>query len=150
MIQVIVAFFATIAFSALFNVPKEEYVFCGLTGALGWFCYLVVLAGGQSVVIASFFATMVLTLVSRFFAVYRRMPITIFLISGIFPLVPGAGIYYTAYHLIMNENILALDKGMQTAKIAIAIALGIVLILSLPQNIFKIVDKSKWIRNKCE
>lgn len=143
MIQVIVAFFATIAFSALFNVPKEEYVFCGLTGALGWFCYLVVSAGGQSVVIASFFATMALTLVSRFFAVYRRMPITIFLISGIFPLVPGAGIYYTAYHLIMNENVLALDKGMQTAKIAIAIALGIVLILSLPQNIFKIVDKNK-------
>lgn len=141
MMQVLVAFLATIAFSGLFNVPKEQYLFCGLTGALGWFCYLKVYSLGESMVIACFGATLMLTLVSRFFAVYRKMPITIFLISGIFPLVPGAGIYYTAYYLIMNDNVLALEKGMETAKIAIVIALGIVFILSLPQRIFNIMNK---------
>ena len=28
---------------------------------------------------------------------------TIFLISGIFPLVPGAGVYWTAYYIVMDE-----------------------------------------------
>lgn len=143
MLQVIAAFFATIAFSGFFNVPKEQYLYCGVTGALGWFCYLVVYQHTQSSILASFGATLVLTLVSRFFAVYRKMPVTIFLISGIFPLVPGAGIYYTAYHWIMNENVAALQKGMETAKIAIAIAIGIVLVFSLPQGLFDVFYKKQ-------
>lgn len=141
MIQVMLAFVATMAFSGLFNVPKEQYLFCGITGGLAWFCYLNVLKMGYSIITASFVATMVLTFVSRFFAVYRKTPITIFLGAGIFPLVPGAGIYYTAYYFVMNENMLALNKGIETVKIAVAIALGIVLIISLPQKFFQSIAK---------
>ena len=61
---------------------------------------------------------------------------TVFLITGIFPLVPGAGIYYTGYHLFMSDNSLALDKGLETIKIAVAIALGIGIVLSLPPFLF--------------
>lgn len=135
-VQLIVAFFATVSFSILFNVPKEQYICCGITGAMGWFFYLVITANQGSVATASLVATIMLTALSRYFAVTRKTPITIFLISGIFPLVPGAGIYYTAYHLIMNENELAIYKGMETAKVAIAIVLGIVLVLSLPNGLF--------------
>ena len=59
-----------------------------------------------------------------------------FLISGIFPLVPGAGIYYTGYNVFMSDNAQALDKGMETIKIAVAIALGIGIVLSLPAFFF--------------
>lgn len=136
-VQLAVAFLATISFSILFHVPKKEYLFCGVTGAFGWLCYLLVYSFSNSVIWASFTAAVLLALVSRVFAVYRKMPITVFLICGIFPLVPGAGIYYTAYHFIMNENALALTKGMETIKIAVAIALGIVLVFSLPYSFFK-------------
>ena len=47
-------------------------------------------------------------------------------------MVPGAGIYYTGYHVFMSDNTLALAKGMETIKIAVAIALGIGIVLSLP------------------
>ena len=49
-----------------------------------------------------------------------------------FPLVPGAGIYYTAYYFIQNENALALAKGISTFKIAVALAIGISLVLCVP------------------
>lgn len=62
----------------------------------------------------------------------RRAPLTIFLISGIFPIVPGAGIYYTGYHIFMNDNAAALATGMETIKIAIAIAIAIGIVVSLP------------------
>jgi uncharacterized membrane protein YjjB (DUF3815 family) len=62
--------------------------------------------------------------------------VTIFLICGIFPLVPGAGIYYTGYNFFMGLDELALDKGLETIKIAVAIALGIGIVLSLPQGLF--------------
>lgn len=55
-----------------------------------------------------------------------------FLLTGIFPLVPGAGIYYTAYYFIQNENALALAKGISTFKIAVALAIGISLVLCVP------------------
>ncbi len=135
--QLPVAFLATAAFAVLFHVPAREYGFAGLTGAVGWLVYLLVLAVNPSVVLASLAASMALTALSRVFAVRRRTPITIFLICGIFPLVPGTGIYDTVYYFIMGRNDLALDKGVQTVKIAVAIALGIVLMLSLPYSVFR-------------
>mgnify|MGYP002624622553 CR=1 FL=1 len=40
----------------------------------------------------------ILTVFSRVLAAKRKNPVTIYLITGIFPLVPGAGIYYTSYY----------------------------------------------------
>ena len=91
---------------------------------------------GADTVIASFFASVALAWLSRIFSFARREPVTIFLICGIFPIVPGAGIYYTGYHFFMSDNSLALSKGLETIKIAIAIALGIGIVLSLPRFFF--------------
>ena len=54
------------------------------------------------------------------------------------PLVPGAGIYYTVYAFITGDNAGALFKGVETLKIAGAIALGIVLVLALPRGVFRV------------
>ena len=53
-------------------------------------------------------------------------------LTGIFPLVPGAGIYYTAYYFLQGEQELFASKGGETFKVALALALGIALICSLP------------------
>lgn len=134
--QTAVAFVSTIAFAIIFHTPKKEWLCCGITGGVGWLVYLVCMHLNTGVVAASFFATVALAWFSRVFAFWRRAPVTIFLITGIFPLVPGAGIYYTGYHLFMSDNSLALDKGLETIKIAIAIALGIGIVLSLPTFFF--------------
>ena len=56
----------------------------------------------------------------------------VFLLTGIFPLVPGAGIYYTAYYFIQSNNALALSNGISTFKIAVVLATGIALVLGIP------------------
>lgn len=139
MVQFAASFLATVAFAVLFHVPRKEYVFSGLTGAVGWVCYLAAVQAGWGVVTASFLAALVLTVLCRVFAVARKTPITIFLICGIFPLVPGAGIYYTAYYFIMGQNTAAADKGIETLKIAVAISLGILLVFSLPQRLVNLL-----------
>ena len=45
---------------------------------------------------------------------------------------PGAGIYYTAYYFLQGEQELFASKGGETFKIALALALGIALVCSLP------------------
>ena len=61
-----------------------------------------------------------------------KMPDSRNTVTGIFPLVPGAGIYYTAYYFIQGNNALALSNGISTFKVAVALAVGISLVLSVP------------------
>lgn len=141
--QTLVAFAATIAFSIIFHTPRREYVWTGLTGGAGWLVYLVSIHLGCGVVAASFFATVALAWLSRVFSFARKTPVTVYLICGIFPLVPGAGIYYTGYYFFMSSNSLAASKGLETIKIAIAIALGIGIVLSLPRFFFTLRRSGK-------
>ena len=56
---------------------------------------------------------------------------------GVFaPLVPGAGIYNTAYYFLQDDRALFANAGVETLKIALMLALGIALVCSvpLPQN----------------
>lgn len=134
--QIIMSILATLAFVILFNAPKKEYVFCALNGCLGWMSYQLFLKCGMSVVIASLWATLILTLAARVLSALRKTPVTIFLIPGIFTLVPGAGIYYASYYLIMNDLTQFTAKGIETFKIAGVMVLGIVFGLALPQSWF--------------
>ena len=136
--QFCIAFCGTMAFAVLFFVPARQYLACGLTGAAGWLVYTWMMQLQPSTVVASLVAVLPLTALARLFSTRRKAPITLFLLCGIFPLVPGAGIYYTAYYFIVGDNAMAAAKGTETLKIAVAITLGIVLILSLPQKIFRL------------
>ena len=130
--QFFIAGVGTLCFAVLFACPRKSLPFCGLVGAVGWFVYeLAVMLGADSAA-ASLLAVIPLTLLTRVFAITLKLPVTVFLLSGIFPLVPGAGIYYTAYYFIQGNNALALSNGISTFKIAVALAVGISLVLSVP------------------
>ena len=122
----------TLSFAILFACPKRTLPYCGLVGAVGWLVYEIAVLFGMESFAASLLAVIPLTLLARIFAVVLKTPVTVFLLSGIFPLVPGAGIYYTAYYFIQGENALSLANGISTFKIAVALAVGIALVLGLP------------------
>ena len=135
--QVIAAAIGVMAFAVLFRAPRKYYLDCGIAGGIGWLIYLLVMDQGVSTAVASMVSTIVLTILSRGLSVIRRVPVTIFLISGIFTLVPGAGIYYTAYYLMMDDIAMAAAKGTETLKVAGAISLGILLGMGIPQGVFR-------------
>ena len=146
LVNILCSFVGTIAFAVLFNVPRRFYLCCGLTGTAGWMLYVLCRDGfGITTAMASFFGALGVVLISRLLTVRMKCPITIFLISGIIPLVPGAGIYFTAYYLVTDELSMAAQRGMEALKIARAIVLGIVLIVSIPKEFFQI---RYWKRRK--
>lgn len=142
-IQTVIAFVASSAFSIIFHAPKKHIVAAGFTGAIGWLIYVILVRYGIDVVLASFFATVGLTVMARVFSYVRKAPVTIFLITGIFPLVPGIGIYSTGYNLFMSDNSATFKIGLQTLEIAIVMAIGMGLVLSLPQIFFSFRRKIK-------
>ncbi len=141
------ALVATYFFTIIFQCPKKDRVFAGTIGGVGWLIYIVLIDLGMSVVFSSFYATLGLALLSRYFSYFRKSPVTVFLIPGIFPLVPGAGIYSAGYHLFMNNTVEASNIAMETAQIAIAIALGIGLVTSLPQIMFSFKKRKTYKRS---
>lgn len=133
--EILSAVVGTVSFSVLFGVPREYYPYCGFIGGAGWlvYCLAELFLPGSG---PCFVATAVVILLSRTAAVVKRCPVTIFLIAGIFPLVPGAGVYWTVYHIVMEELFLAVSTGYSAMKEAIAIVMGIVFVFELPQKLF--------------
>ena len=121
-LQFLLAGAGTLSFAILFACPRRTLPYCGLVGAVGW----------MEAFAASLLAVIPLTLLARILAMTLRAPVTVFLLTGIFPLVPGAGIYYSAYYFIQGNNALALANGISTFKIAVALAVGIALVLGIP------------------
>lgn len=115
-----------IAFSVLFRAPKSEYLYCGIAGTIGWMFYLLVQDLGGNDFFANFIGTFILTLFCRLMAVVRQNPVTVYLVTGIFPLVPGAGIFYTAYYFVMGFPDTGMQRGLNIIEVAGAITLGIV------------------------
>ena len=143
-VRTVLAFVGTIAFALLFGVPRKYFVSCGIIGGAGWLLYEALMAYvGATATEATFFATVLVILLSRLRAVRERCPVTVFLISGIFPLVPGAGIYWTSYYLVTGQMGQAVSSGFVAVKAAIAIVLGIVFVFEIPNKVFRLMDRRK-------
>lgn len=144
-VQMVAAMTGTAAFAVLFGVPRRYYLLCGMCGVAGWVVYMALTrAAGFSAVEATCVATIAVAMASSACAVWKRCPITVFLICGIFPLVPGAGIYWTTYYLISGQLRLAMTSGFTAIKLVIAIILGIVVATDM---VFKLI---RWWKGKKE
>lgn len=134
--QVAAGFVGTMGFAVLFGAPRSEYVWTGLTGAFCWCTYLLSHNFiGISVFGASIVAAFLTTLMARGLAISRKCPETVFLITGLFPLIPGGGIFWTTYFLCSSQFHSAFWSGVTALSVTFAIVLGIVFVSGLPRRL---------------
>ncbi|MDD7267499.1 MAG: threonine/serine exporter family protein [Lachnospiraceae bacterium] len=133
--QVTAAMLGTVAFAVLFGVPGRFFGYCAVVGGAGWLSFLLC-EGLMRKNFAIFIATVVVVFLSRIFAVRMKCPATIFLVTGIFTLVPGGDLYRMAYHSVMGELMAARVAGTAAIGAAVAIVLGIVVVFEIPQRFF--------------
>lgn len=139
LIQVLSAFIAIVAFSVLMETPKRFLFHSGITGAIGWLVYLIS-SEYMGIIWGNFISALVIAYISHFFARRLKTPVTLFLISGILTLVPGAAMYRTGYELFMGDMRAAGMYLSQTAQIAGVIALAIFIM----DSVFLVLKKVKW------
>lgn len=118
-------------FAFLFNAPLKTLPKAGLGGSVGWLVFLASEAFIGSVVISSFLGTMTIALLGEVFSVVDRKPITVFIVPGIVPFVPGFGIYNTMLAVVEQDYPLALYHGSNTFFIGLAIAFALTIMLSI-------------------
>ncbi|MFD1776152.1 threonine/serine exporter family protein [Paenibacillus rhizophilus] len=125
-VQLITSFIASATFCILFNTPRRTLFQCGLSGMLGWMVFLLLDSEWKSVV-ATFFATVIVGAVSQVFARSFKMPVIIFSVGGIIPLVPGGLAYDAMRRFIEDDYTTALQAAVQAFLLSGAIATGLVL-----------------------
>ena len=145
-IQATAALLGTLGFSALFGVPRQRYLDCGIVGAAGWLVYqLLLTTAGATATAATLGGALMVAIASHLMALWRHCPTTVFLISGIIPLVPGGGIFWTAYYLVSNQLTQAGASGFTALKATIAIAMGIIVAGTIFNIIIRLRKKAKRV-----
>lgn len=143
-IQMLAALIGTASFAILFGVPRRYCLPAGIVGMLGWIVYLLTFRYAHLGVFgATFLAATVVAILSRYFAFWQKCPSTVFLICGIFPLIPGAGVFWSAYYIVSEQIRPALGAGFTAVKVTIAIVLGII----IAANVFR---KHKKVRKSAD
>lgn len=126
--KVIGAFIAIYAFAVVLETPRK-YLWCaGTVSAVGWFVYLLSQQLGANDVFATFLSAAAISIVSNVYARVFRAPVTVFLVAGILPTVPGAGMYRIAASFIAGDSAMTAQNFITTLELAGVIAMGIFLV----------------------
>lgn len=124
----IFALIGCIGFSILFNIHGPGGLLCALGGMLSWAVYLIVLRTGHSDIIAYFWSALFASAYSEIMARIRKCPAISYLVVSIFPMIPGAGAYYSMNYAVQGQMDLFATEGMHTIAIAGILAVGILLV----------------------
>ena len=125
--QCLFAFVGCLGFTILFNIHFPGGILCMLGGALSWGVYCISLEMLGSELAAYFWSSLFASVYSETMARVRKYPAISYLVVSLFPMIPGAGVYYTMNYAVQGEMELFADKGMFTAAIAGIMAVGILL-----------------------
>lgn len=130
--NIIFSFMGTVGFSILYNAPKEDFIYCGITGSCGWAVYSILyMIFGINKIWANFPAILVVAILSEIFARVNKKPVTLYIIPGIICFVPGYGIYNTMSYVMLNEYNLAMKSFLDTLLLAWLIAIAMVIVSSI-------------------
>ncbi len=140
-------FLGTVSFGIIFNIRGKNLMFASLGGLLSWIVCQTAKGYEVEEVQSYFLAAVVIAFYSEFMAIYRKAPVTVFIVLGMIPLVPGGSIFYTMHELIMGNYTQFVQIGVTTFSIAGVIALGI-LIASFCVQIIRYLCRNfeRWTR----
>lgn len=137
------AFAACAGFCLLYNIRGFGIVLCSLGGSLGWLVYLLAQRAALSSGAASFLAGVAIAVYAEVMARVRKCPASGYLLLAFFPLVPGAGIYYTMQAYFYGDNERFLTQGRETVGIAGGLAIGVLVVSALVRMINHGIEKRR-------
>lgn len=132
-VEGICSFFACLFFAIIYNTPKKELPFCGIAGGFGYMLCFYLTKQCKMPMWGAFLGTALICIMSRYFSEKHKVPVMMYVLPAIFPIVPGAGIYYALYAFMINDIHSATNQGIDAFKIAGVIVLAMLIILSQPK-----------------
>ncbi len=140
---------ATIGYTMIYKAPRRVLLHCIIAALLGWYANDIAnVYFNLGSIVAALVASMVVALYSEIMARVVKVPVSIIMIIGVLPLVPGSTIYFTIEALIQNELSNALSLGLEAIGIALALAMGMMVVSTFVQIYFKTLKFLRTNRKK--
>ncbi len=137
LLQVVSAFLGVVSLAVLFHVPRKYLLPAGLTGAGGWLIELLVMNQTENAMMSAFLSAVFVAVISQLLARIFKAPVTVYLVPGILPLVPGVGMYRMVYYLLQENRESASYYFSYTLQVAGMIALAVFVVDSFFRVLYR-------------
>ena len=128
LIQCAAGLIGTLGFGLMFNMHGRGIPLALMGSIISWVVCSLCMQNGISESASYLIAAASSSFYAEIMARVRKFPATSYLLCALVPLIPGAGIYYTMDFIRRGMGAEAYAKGMSTASIAGAMAIGVLLI----------------------
>lgn len=137
LVQLSFSYLSTVAFAIIINVPRRALNLAGWAGAIGWLTYWLLMELHTGRMLANLLGALAIGVCGMLFARRKKMPVIIFNIPGLVPLVPGATAYQAVRALVLGRIETALALTLRVAMVAGAIAVGFMLAQLLAETTYR-------------
>lgn len=138
--QFFLSFISSAAFGIIANIPRRALLSSGFTGAIGWVIYFYLRQSFDSIALSNLAAAFIIGCLSIFFSKRQKMPMIIFYIPSLVPLVPGGPSYEAVRAFVLGDSNVGAERLMFVVTTAISIVGGL-LLTSFAEQII-----NKWVR----
>lgn len=125
-ISVLTGALGAFGFALIAHIRLKHLLSATLGGLLSWAAFLLVQVPTGNVFLGSLVASVLVYAWSELMARVEKAPVTIFLVPGILPLLPGSFLYYTMNALLNDDKEAFTHYGNTTIAVTIGIACGVV------------------------
>lgn len=117
-----------IGFSILFNIHGPGGLLCALGGIVSWLIYSLAMKITGDEMMGFFWGSVFASVYAEVMARIRKYPAISYLVVSLFPMIPGAGVYYTMNYAVHGNMEMFATQGIHTAAITGVMAVGVLLV----------------------
>jgi len=137
-LELISATVGCVGFAIWFGVLRgRQIIFCAVGAFLTWGAYLIAYRFLPNAFAATLLGAVICALFAQVMARVNKAPATIFQTVSVFPLIPGAALYYTMYGLVIRDTAFATAKGVELLLACFGIVLGFMVVEVASRHIWK-------------
>lgn len=144
-VQLISTTIACVGFAILFKIKGRQVVFSGIGAFCTWAVYLLVYDYNANNFFTTLVASIFVAAYAEIMARVNKAPATIFLTASVFPLIPGANLYYMMYGIVMENSKMASWNAMELVLTCLGIALGFLVVEIMNKYLGMLYDHLKHI-----
>ncbi|MFD1430100.1 MULTISPECIES: threonine/serine exporter family protein [Lacticaseibacillus] len=137
LVQLSFSYLSTVAFAIIINVPHRALNLAGWAGATGWMVYWLLMEVHAGRMMSNLLGAFAIGLAGMIFARVKKLPVILFNIPGLVPLVPGATAYQAVRALVLGKFDDAMLLTVRVAMVAGAIAVGYMMAQLLAEQTYK-------------
>ncbi len=101
--DVVACIIAVIFYGIFMSVPKRCLYLSAVSGTVAYLVYRLIYLLGGNELLGYFVASLLVAVSAELMARFFKTPVTLLVLPGIIPLVPGVGLYRTMLCLVRND-----------------------------------------------